>query len=105
MKWTEIGGPVIKKLKAKNTGVVHLKYWRKKVLVKNSVSSRTVLQSWGQNKANRRTHQKIGKDEQEIFIKMVQIKPINFDASLFQESLFMIIMEIKKYEHKYKKSI
>lgn len=24
---------------------------------------------------------------------MVQIKPINFDASLFQESLFMIIME------------
>ena len=34
MKWTEIGGPVIKKLKAKNTGVVHLKYWRKKVLVK-----------------------------------------------------------------------
>ena len=63
------------------------------MLVKNSVSSRTVLQSWGPNKANRRTHQKIGKDEQEIFIKMVQIKPINFDASLFQESLFMIIMK------------
>ena len=90
-KWTEIDGPVIKKLWKQKT--VEWCTWSsegKKCSLRILCPVELYFKVEGKIKP---THQEIRKDEQEIFMKMVQIKPINFDVSLFQESLFMIIME------------